>query len=87
MPQKWKRRPVFFLMKRLGVYEPLHGHFINFAENPACAPNRDALLSLYDEAVPEAAGLIVRYRAMAEGKEEWSSLYQMNYESDYGLKA
>lgn len=83
MPERWKRKIVFALMKRIGVYESLHGHFINEEENPACAPNREALLSLYDRAVPKAADLIVRFRDMAEGREEWSPLYDMNYEADY----
>ncbi len=84
MPEVWKRRVVYALMKRIGVYDSLRGHFIDREADSACEPDMEELLALYDGAIDMAVMLVERFRDMAEDRETWSPLYGMNFESDYG---
>ena len=83
VPQKWKRKLIFSALKLIGQYESLHGHFINFEENPQCRQCSRLLRKKYDEAVPKAAELIREFQDTAAGKKPFSPLYESNYESDY----
>ena len=82
-PQRWKRGIIYAGLKAAGMYSELQGHIINYEENPDCREVLERLIPLYEAAVPKAVALITEFADNMTGALPWSSLYEMNYESDY----
>lgn len=82
VPDRKKRKRLFFLMKAVKLYDSLHGLVINYEENPKSRETTDWLLSAYPSAVSEAVLLITEYGEYLEKGGGLSELFYYDFESD-----
>lgn len=78
-PNPGKRRFLFGAMKLLGQYKSKHGMVMSLEPNPACQDYCRLLKKLYQGAVPLAAGLILKYQKLLNGKGELPPRFQETF--------
>lgn len=79
-PSKGKRAVCDAAFHAVFHYPFLHGLFIGLEPNPDCAGAVEHLVKLYGNALDDAVSLITDFVPTAQGKLDWSPLY--NYDFD-----
>lgn len=79
-PQPFKRRLIFTVMKKAGVYASLHGLLINEQPNPKCEECTQEVLKRMTAALPHSLRLIGEYQRLLDGSQPLDSRYDEDYE-------
>ena len=78
-PHKGKRNVLYTLLKIVGKYEEMKGHFVGYEKNPECTDSTARLLDYFSQAKSLAVRLIQEYRLYFKGIKSPDEIYCYNF--------